>query len=156
MANGPARLAARPAVTPLHHASEALALLLDDRVAAAEHTLRRALTASPPPPPAVRACLLSDLALCALHDSRPSEAVEALRHALAVLPAARTTSEDESAAHLSAARAQLSLNLCEALLIRGELRQALRSATEAVALAQHALQHAAPARRAAPPLMNTR
>ena len=62
----PSRLAATSAATPLDQASEALALLLEDRVVQAEQLLRRALTSSPPPDEATRACLLSDVRVAAI------------------------------------------------------------------------------------------
>ena len=132
--------------------------LLDDRPTAAAKLLRGGLTSpSQPLTPAARAALLNDLALCALHDGRPSDAIDPLRHALALLPlppsrptesssdggvgSSSSSSTGSSQKNLWAmrSRAQLQINLCEALLLKGgSLKQTRREALEAVRTAQHA------------------
>ena len=78
-------MAATPAARAA--ATSALEHLLKDKVKPAEKILRSTLlqpeaTLTLP----ARTCLLNDLALCALHDNRPGDAVDPMRHALALLP----------------------------------------------------------------------
>ena len=115
----------------------ALAHLLADRIVPAEALLRDALTQRAIPPASARACVLNGLALCALHDARPADAARHLRHALATLPPAPDESELSLASPgreswLVRTRAQLQLNLCEALRRQSALDATLDSAREAV------------------------
>lgn len=132
---------------------QALSLLLEGKVEEAEAALRTTLVLSNPPPDTACACLLSDLGLCALHNGRPSEAAEALRHALALFPAVdvpaprRPANGGVASPWLPLARAQVQLNLCEALIVQGKLVQAVHSAREAIRHAQLAIPHHGPARR---------
>ena len=146
-------------VYALTAAHQAHGLLLKDRVPEAEALLRDGLTGRAPLSAAERSCLLNDYALCAMHDDRPADAATSLRHALDVLPAAPLTSMPADAWERSKRsvpavgerglaaqtaceswvlrmRAQLHLNLCEALLLLRRLDESRQSAQEAVRLAQ--------------------
>ena len=131
-------------------ATAALDLLCTaDAVEPAEAVLRDGLTRSLPLPAVGRACLLNDLALCHLHDGRAAEAAGPLRHALAVLPSAPPPSARPAdvgpsgpfacGAWALRTRAQVQLNLCEALLLSRDLHATLDSAREAVRLCQLAM-----------------
>ena len=121
-------MAATPAARAA--ATSALEHLLQDKVKPAEKILRSTLlqpeaTLTLP----ARTCLLNDLALCALHDNRPGDAVDPMRHALALLPPPRPEAwggdNSNTKANLQG-NAQLQLNLCEALLLSGDLKSTLQ------------------------------
>ena len=117
------------------HAQVALSQLLEGAVQPAQATLTEALDLGAQLPQSSHAALKNDLAICALHDGRPADALPLLERALQLLPDASGTLQPS----MLRSRAQLQLNLCEALLLRGSLEEAVQSATEAVRLSEMAL-----------------
>ena len=143
-ASTPAGAAASQLLLCTTKAQESLASLLTGDVDAAEAALRAALVLPTPPPDTAVACLLSNLGLCALHSGRPGEATEAIRHGLTLLPATDFTSARKAepvAGWVPLARAQVHLNLCEALIVQGQLIQTVHSARDAIRHAQLAIPH---------------
>ena len=117
------------------HAQVALSQLLEGAVQPAQATLTEALDLGAQLPQSSHATLKNDLAICALHDGRPADALPLLERALQLLPDASGALQPS----MLRSRAQLQLNLCEALLLRGSLEEAVQSATEAVRLSEMAL-----------------
>ena len=117
------------------HAQVALSQLLEGAVQPAQATLTEALDLGAQLPQSSHAALKNDLAICALHDGRPADALPLLERALQLLPNASGALQPS----MLRSRAQLQLNLCEALLLRGSLEEAVQSATEAVRLSEMAL-----------------
>ena len=124
--------------------------LLGDHAESAETLLRDGLTNGMPLTDTPRACLLCNLAICAMHSGRPADAIVPLRHALALLPPVPASATAgawlvASEPWVAPVRAQLHLNLCEALMLERHTAEARTSAREAVRLSQLALQASQPA-----------
>ena len=117
------------------HAQVALSQLLEGAVQQAQATLTEVLDLGAQLPQSSHAAVRNDLAICAMHDGRPADALLLLERALQLLPDASGTLQPS----MLRSRAQLQLNLCEALLLRGSLDEAVQSATEAVRLSEMAL-----------------
>ena len=117
------------------HAQVALSQLLEGAVQPAQATLTEVLNLGAQLPQSSHAAIKNDLAICAMHDGRPADALPLLERALQLLPDASSTLESS----MLRSRVQLQLNLCEALLLRGSLEEAVQSATEAVRLSEMAL-----------------
>ena len=81
--------------------------------------------------PAAQACLLNDMALCAMHESYAADAPRLLEMACNLLPREPLWAQR--------VRCQLMLNRCEAAVLLGQLPDAIRAAREAAELAQRAL-----------------
>lgn len=125
-------------------AHDSLRTLLAGDLESAENIIRSALLQKTPPSDVAMACLLSDLGLCALHGGRPAEAAEAIRHSLSLLPSLDSMSSrcvEPAGAWVPLARAQAHLNLCEALVVQGQLVQMVHEAREAICYAQLAIPH---------------
>ena len=117
------------------HAQVALSQLLEGAVQPAQATLTEVLDLGAQLSQSSHAAIKNDLAICAMHDGRPADALPLLARALQLLPDASSTLQPS----MLRSRAQLQLNLCEALLLRGSLDEAVQSATEAVRLSEMAL-----------------
>ena len=118
---------------PQHVHQTALALLLQDRVEGAEAYLRAGYHCSTCA--LDRMCALNNLGLCGVHSRRSREGARLLAHALASLPEPSSSAAGEANASHLLGRIQLQLNLCEALMLQGDPTWALKSAIEAMRVA---------------------